>query len=508
MNVAAWIRKWALLSPDKVALVDEDRPLTYSALNQRINRISNFLLKKGLGRGDRVVVLLHNGSPFLEIFFAVSKIGAILVPLNFRLSGPEIRYVVNDCGGETFFFGESFCSTLEGIREEIPVRQGRFICVGGESPSWSESYEKLLESSSLQEPSVPESGNGESPHMIMYTSGTTGLPKGAVLSERKTFFNVLNANLYYQVTSQDRIVVSRPLFHSGGLLVDSLPFLYKGATVIVRRRFDPEELLKTIERYAVSVVETSATMYRFVLEEGHLGRYALSSVRCFFTGGEQVPLSLLRSYSERGLVISQIFGQTETSTITWLPTQHAMRKMGSVGIPVFHGEVRIVDKTGRDVPPGEIGEIIVSGPILMSGYWEKPEMTEEVIRGGWLYTGDLGVRDEEGFYHIVDRLKNVFISGGENVYPAEVEKVVLECPKVAAVAVIGVPDARWGETGKAFVVCREGEHLASDEIRAWCNGKLAAYKIPKDVEFVERIPENAAGKIVRYKLEGRDKGVP
>jgi fatty-acyl-CoA synthase len=502
MNISDWVKKWALLAPDKIALVDGDQPLTYVQLNRRINRLSHFLQAKGVRPGDRVAVLLRNCGQFLEILFAVSRIGAVFVPLNFRLAGPEIRYVLDDCTPDTFFFGESFVDAVERLREDPSLRGKCFVCVGRKVPSWSESYEAALRRGSDGDPPGPGETDGEAPHILMYTSGTTGLPKGAVLSHRKTFFNVLNATIYYQITAQDRMVVSRPMFHSGGLLVDTLPFLYKGATVILKRRYEPEELIETIQRYGANVVEASATMYRFILEACDPSRYDLSLVRCFYTGGEQVPLSLLRAYAEKDIVLSQIFGQTETSTVTWLPVEHAVRKMGSVGIPVFHGEVRIVDPDEREVPPGVNGEIVVSGPILMSGYWGKPELTAETVRNGWLHTGDLGVRDEEGFYSIVDRVRNVFVSGGENVYPAEVERVLLENPKIAAAAVIGVPDERWGESGKALLVCKGGETSVREEIRAWCAERLAGYKIPKHVEWVDRIPENAAGKIMRYALKG------
>ena len=203
---------------------------------------------------------------------------------------------------------------------------------------------------------------------------------------------------------------------------------------------------------------------------------------------------------DRGIVISQIFGQTETSTITWLPIEHAERKIGSVGIPVFHGEVRIVDKEGNEVPPGESGEIIVSGPILMSGYWGKPELTAEAIRDGWLHTGDIGARDEEGFFYILDRQRNMFVSGGENVYPAEIEAVLMENPKILEAAVIGMPDNTWGEAGKAFIVARKGEVMSPKEVLQWCADKLAGYKIPKHIQFAQQLPENAAGKIMRDKL--------
>jgi len=500
MNTAGWIRKWALLSPERVALKDDNRKLTYRELNRRINRLAHFLLAMGVRKGERVAALLHNSTPFLEIFFAVSKIGAIFVPLNFRLSPPEITFVINDCTAGTFFFDETFGPMLQNIRKDLPIAEDRYICVDGSAPVFGRAYEPLLHSASDREPAILPEADPESPHIIMYTSGTTGIPKGAVLPQRKTFFNVLNANLYYQVSPEDRVVVSRPLFHSGGLLVDSLPFLYKGGTVFMKRRFDPEELLRTAEQYRVTVMETSATMYRFILESCDPARFDLASVRCFFTGGEQVPISLLRAYAEKGILISQIFGQTETSTVTWLPVEHALRKMGSVGVPVFHGEVRVVDEKGQEAPPGASGEIVVSGPILMSGYWGEPELTGDTIKEGWLHTGDLGIRDEEGFYYILDRVKNVFLSGGENVYPAEVERVLLENPMVASAAVIGVVDEKWGQAGKAFVVVAGENTITEADLRKWCVERLARYKVPACFQFVDEIPENAGGKIMRHKL--------
>lgn len=283
--------------------------------------------------------------------------------------------------------------------------------------------------------------------------------------------------------------------------MDSLPFLYKGATVIMKNRFSPDDLLYSIQKHSATVVETSATMYRFIMEQCDLESYDLSAVKCFFTGGERVPLSLLRTYRDKGIIISQIFGQTEASTITWLPTEYALTKMGSVGVPVFHGEVRIVDKDGNQVPAGESGEIIVSGPILMSGYWGKPELTAETIRNGWLHTGDLAMRDEDGFYYILDREKNMFISGGENVYPAEVEGVLLENRKISEAAVVGVFDRKWGEAGKAFVVPKKGQDITREEVIKWCIDRLAKYKIPRYIEFLEQLPENAAGKIMKHKLD-------
>ena len=501
LNIADWIKKWAMILPGKVALVYNNQPMTYAALNIRINKLSHAFLALGVKRGDRVAAMLTNCVEFFEIFFACSKIGAIFVPLNFRLAGPEIAYIISDCTAETLFFSGEFSERIATIKEDVSVKAGHYVTVGGPSPDWATDYESLVSDHPGTEPETSFEKDVESPHIIMYTSGTTGFPKGAVFTQRKTFFNILNANIYYHVTPDDKIVVSRPLFHSGGLLVDSLPFLYKGGTVILKRRFDPEELLEAIQRYRATVLETSATMYRFILDRCRLEDYDLSSVKLFYTGGEVVPLPLLKAYGERGIVITQLFGQTETSTVTWLPTEYGLKKLGSVGLPVFHGEVKIVDEEGNEVPPNQVGEIIVSGPILMSGYWGHPELTARAIRNGWLYTGDVGRRDEEGFFYVLDRRKNMYISGGENVYPAEVEKVLYENDSVKEAAIVGVPDAIWGEVGKAFVVRKEGAKVTAEDLIQWCAERVAKYKVPKTVEFVGRLPKNAAGKVMKHRLK-------
>jgi len=501
LNVADWIKKWAWILPGKIALVYDNRPMTYATLNARINRLSHALLELGVKRGDRIAALLTNCVEFFEIFFACSKIEAIFVPLNFRLAGPEIAYIVNDCTAETLFFSGEFADRIAAIKDRLPIISDHYITIGEGIPDWAKGYETFLSRHPTNEPEIPFEKDVESPHVIMYTSGTTGFPKGAVFTQRKTFFNILNANIYYHVTPDDTIVVSRPLFHSGGLLVDSLPFLYKGGTVILKRRFDPEELLEAIQRYRATVLETSATMYRFILDRCRLEDYDLSSVKLYYTGGEIVPLPLLKAYGERGIVITQLFGQTETSTVTWLPAEYGLKKLGSVGLPVFHGEVKIVDEDGNEVPPHQAGEVIVSGPILMSGYWGHPELTAQTIRNGWLYTGDVGRRDEEGFFYILDRRKNMYISGGENVYPAEVEKVLYENPGVKEVAIIGVPDPKWGEAGKAFVVRKEGANVSAKELVQWCAERIAKYKVPQTVEFVDRLPKNAAGKVMKHRLK-------
>lgn len=501
MTIGDWIRKWGLISPQKTAIIFEDREWSYRALNERANRLGSLLADLEVQKGDRVAVLLYNCPQYIEIYTALAKVGAIAVPLNFRLAKSELTSILDDSGSETLLFGEDFGGRVEAIRHDIPVRRNRYVCVGGKTPSWSINYEKTLNEYPPGEPKVKGGITLGDPQMIMYTSGTTGVPKGALLSHRKTFFNALNANIYYGLTPGDIMLVTRSLFNSGGLLVECFPVLYKGGTVILQKRFNPEAVLEAIGKYRVTIFEAAATMYRMMLEECDISQYDLTSLKVCYTGGERIPISLLREYQERNITICQIFGLTETSTVTWLSKEDGVRKMGSVGRPVLHGEMRIVKEEGEDIRPGEVGEIIVGGPIIMGGYWNNPRLTEETIRDGWLHTGDLATIDDEGFVYIKDRKKDMFISGGLNVYPAEIEKVYLDHPKVSDVAVIGVPDPKWGEAGKAFLVLREGQAMIQQEAIDFCREKIANYKIPKFVQFVDELPKTAAGKIRKYLLK-------
>jgi fatty-acyl-CoA synthase len=501
MNVGDWIKKWSLLQPQKKALYFEDRPFTYQEVNHRTNQLCHLLLKLGVMKGDRIAVLLYNCHQYVEIFLALSKIGAILVPLNWRLAGPELEFILQDSGSRTLIFQREFEEVVASIRSHLHFSDGNYLTIGQPCPDWATDYEKTISGKPTSEPSVNGPVGDEDPHIIMYTSGTTGVPKGAVLSHRKTFFNVLNADIVYNLTSKDIIIVSRPMFHSGGLLVEAAPVLYKGGTLVLRKRFRPNEILETIQKYHVTMLELAATVYQFILNDCDLSQYDLSSVRCFFTGGERIPIAMLKEYRRKGITISQIFGQTEASTIAFLSPEEAAHKIGAVGRPVFHGEVRIVDKTGKDVKPGEVGEIIVEGPTLMSEYWNRPDLTAETIRNGWLYTGDLAKTDEEGYIYIVDRESDMYISGGENVYPAEIEKIFFTHPKVLDAGVVGVPDEKWGEVGKAYVVLKPGETMTEEEALKFLRGKVGKYKIPKHVQFVEELPKTASGKIQRFLLK-------
>ena len=504
VNVGDWIRQWSAIKPHAIAIVSNDVPCTYRELDRRINKLSHALLGLGVRKGDRVAVLLHNCQQFMEIFFSLSKLGAIMVPLNWRLAVPEMEFILRDSASKVMIFEGEFAGNVDVLRRQVGLES----CIhcsphGAEDPAppWAYAYESLLAPMSDHVPEPAEAAGDADPHIIMYTSGTTGVPKGAVLSHRKTFFNVLNSDMFFDLSTKDRMIITRPMFHSGGLIVESAPVLYKGGTIIVKRRFRPTEILETAQKYRVTILELPATVYQFILNECSIEQYDLSSVRCCFTGGERVPVHLLTSLAEKGLVVSQIYGLTEASTLFWLPTEEAREKMGSVGHPIFHGRVRIVDEQGNPVKPGESGEIVVKGPIVMSGYWQRQDLTDEAIRDGWLYTGDIARMDEGGFVYIMDRKKDMYISGGENVYPAEIEKLLLSHPVVADAAVVGVADEKWGEVGKAVVVLKKGGQATADEILAFLKDKLARYKMPKYIEFAEALPKTASEKIRKYLLK-------
>jgi len=500
VNVGNWVTKWASLNPDKPAIIFEDKTFTYKDLNERINQTAHMLQGMSIGKGDRVGVLMYNTYQLVEIFFALAKIGAILVPLNTRFVSSELEYIIKDSGLEALILGDNFIGVLEPLSRSLPIKNGHYLCLG-KPPVWAKNYEaEMMAQRSVSEPVVNELAGGEDAIIIMYTSGTTGDPKGAVLSHRKTFFNALNANIYYGLRPSDVMLAPRPMFHSGGLLVELCPIIYKGATLIMKGRFSPEEILTTIKKHKVTILEIAATVLRFILEQCDIDKYDLSSLRVCYTGGERVSPALMEDYEKKGIIVSQIYGQTETSTLTWLSMEDAVRKRGSVGKPVFHGDVKIVGKDGQPVGPGKIGEVVVSGYITMNGYWGRPELTEDTIVDGWLHTGDLARADEEGFFYIIDREKDMYISGGENVYPAEIERAYLENRKILDVGVCGIPDHKWGEAGLACIVLKNGETMTEEEALQFCDGRLARYKIPKVVRFVNELPINAAQKVIRKKL--------
>ena len=501
INVGSLLKKWTIYSPDKVAVIYDDKAITYKGLNNSANRTANYLLSRGIKSGDRVSVMLYNCPEFLHLYFAAAKINAIFCPMNFRLTPQEIEYQLNDSGSSFLVFDEELVENVETIQSNAFLGKDGYCCVGEQIPEWATDYSKEVKEFSEAEPKPSKPLDWEDIQIIMYTSGTTGNPKGAMLSHRKTFFNTINAFLYHELRVEDIVLSPYPLFHSAGLLIYTTPALSGGATVVLRKRYTPEEIFKDIERYKVTTFGAVTTILKRILDSGVIDRYDASSVRIFGGGGEKTPVDLIEKLAEKGLSLQQRFGCTETSTMCSLPRKDTLRKTGSVGLPVFYADVLIVDENGKELPPGEKGEVVVKGPTLMTGYWNKLEETKKTIRKGVLHTGDLAYRDEEGYFYVVDRIKDMYRSGGENVYPAEIEKILLSHPGISQVAIIGVPDEKWTEVGKAFIVPLEGENLSKAEVLDFLQGKIAKFKIPVYVEFMDSLPMTAAGKVRKVELK-------
>lgn len=499
-NAADWIRRHAESDGDRLAVADAERRLAYRDLEARIARLAGWLAAAGVERGDRVGVLAGNRSPNLETVFAAARLGAIVLPVNTRLSPREVCFLLDDSRARALIHEPGFRALADDACRRARQAPSVRLEVGPD-------YEAALAGAA---PQPVAAVSPEDPMILMYTSGTTGRPKGALLPHRKALYNSKNAEIYFGITREDRVLVVSPLFHSLGLQILSLPVLYCGGSLVLQAHFDPDEVLAAIERERISYLGAVPTVYQRLLDriEARPGRHALGSLRFLFVAGAAASAELVRAYRRHGLLLVQGYGQTESSTLTCLSGADAERKAGSVGLPVRHAELRIVDvgtldgpvSGWRDVAPGETGEIVVRGPIVMLGYWERPEATAETLRDGWLRTGDLATRDAEGFVTLVGRSREMFISGGENVYPVEVEVSYLEHPAVREIAVVGVPDPRWGETGVAHVVLAPGAQVTADELGAWGRERLARFKIPSRFVFEPELPRTASGKVQKHRL--------
>jgi fatty-acyl-CoA synthase len=504
-NCARWIAERARAQPEQLAVVDSWRRLDYAAFEARIQRAAGVLEAAGVTRGERVALLLGNRSATLELVFACARLGAIAAPLNSRLAPPEVAQLLGDCRPRVFAYEASLAAGAQAALAQSGVACALALAVGGDD----DAYERALASAG------PHAGiadaSPEDAMILMYTSGTTGVPKGALLPQRKTLFNSLNAQLFFELTRRDVVLVAVPLFHSFGLAILSIPALYAGATVVLQGHFDPADTWRGVARERVTLMGGVPTMFRALGEAFDHGAPDFSSLRFLFTAGAAIPVEQIHAFERRGLVLKQGFGQTETSILCCLDAQDAVRKAGSVGRPVLHAELRIVRSDTlaltpdewRDCASGETGEIVVRGPITMLGYWERPEATAETIRpGGWLVTGDLGAFDAEGFVTLTGRSKDLFISGGENVYPRQVEAAYEAHPEILEIAVIGTPDAKWGEVGRAYVALREGAELDEPALIAWGKERLAGFKVPRSFVRVKELPRTASGKVQKFKLLG------
>jgi len=504
-----WLERRADLNPGRPALIDAGRIVTYRSLRDRVAGAAAGLAEQGVRRGDRVAVLAINRAEYVEVLFAAARLGAIVVPLNWRLTAPELAFQIGDSepgvlvlDPELRDLGEAVLKTREasGLRTVVALERGG-------DPAWP-SYDALVRT-----PPGSPAGRFDDPFLILYTSGTTGRPKGAVLTQATQLWNSINIRTAANLTEHDVTLNVLPMFHAGGIGLFTLPTLHAGGTAVLQRRFDPDEAVRLIAAHGVTAMFGVPSIYLMLLENEAFRAADLSRVR-FSCGGAPCPTTIIKAFRDRGLLFQFGYGLTETApTCTLIPAADAFRKIGSAGKAAIHVELRVVDDQGRDVRPGEIGEVWTRGPNLFSGYWRRPEATAEafvrpeeaLLEGGgyagwWFRTGDLATLDDEGFLYVLDRKKDMIISGGENIYPAEVEEVLYRHPAIAEVAVIGIPDPRWGEVPMAVVVLRPGQALAIDDLRAFCDGKLGRYKTPRRLAVVDALPRNAAGKVLKRVL--------
>ncbi|MBI4799396.1 MAG: long-chain fatty acid--CoA ligase [Desulfarculus sp.] len=501
-GIGYWLEKRQVLCPAKEALVDGPRRLTYGQLNQRVNRLCGALSGLGLERGQRLGMLAYNCLEFVEVIMATAKLGLVLVPLNWRLTAAELGFILGDSGTRALVFDPQLEKLAGEIRASATLET--VLVLGSQALPGALPYETLLAGQAPDDPQPAQPPDLDTPHIIMYTAGTTGKPKGAVLSQGASFYNALNLHLDMGFSTGDRDLLVLPMFHIGGIGLFTLPMLYVGGTVVIQHTFDPLECLRLLEAEDISLFFAVPAIFLMLIQHPQFRAEAFAGVRVVMSGGAPLPVSLVRQYHQAGIVLQQGFGMSEAApSIATLGKDQALTKAGAIGRALFHVEARIVDPQGRPLGPEQVGELAIRGPNLMQGYWNRPQATAEAFSGGWFHTGDLARMDSDGDLYIVDRKKDMFISGGENVYPAEVEDAIYELPAVAEAAVIGVADAKWGEVGKALVKVKPGLALDQEELLVHLAGRLAKYKIPKSVVFIEALPRNAAGKVLKNALKER-----
>lgn len=498
-----WLASWAKVVPDKAAVIDLDtgRSLTYGELAERAERAANLLRELGVGFGDRVAVLGANRPEMVEVYFAAAKLGAILVPVNWRLAPGEVAYILDNADPRVLIFGDDVLGTVGaltgvGLGAE-PLWVGQVMAFDGD-----EGYTGRRDRAPA-EPVTTEGIGEDTPLMLLYTSGTTGRPKGAILTHGTITWNAINTATGWDLHQDDVTLTHTPLFHTGGWNVLTLPLLHRGATVVLTRTFDPGATIEAIDRHGVTLLFAVPTMFQMMLDHPALARAELSTVRFFISGGAPCPVPLIEAFQRRGVVFKQGYGLTEVGPNCFvLDEKDAIRKAGSVGFPVLHLDTRVVDGRGRPVGPGEVGELQLRGPTVCAGYWRDPGATAAArAEGGWFRTDDQFRVDDEGYHSVVGRLKEMYISGGENVYPAEVERVLYEDPAVIEAAVVGVPHEKWGEVGRAFVaLSREGPRPTAEELLDRCREHLARYKVPKTLTVLDELPKGSSGKIHKTEL--------
>lgn len=501
-HLGDWTAYWARRTPDATALYEpsSERRWSYRHLDRRANRLAHALSGAlGVRRGDRLAVLAHNRGEHFEALFACAKLGAMFAPLNWRLAAAELDVILADAEPRVLLYDRACAELASALTAPVAHRIAYDEAIAG-----GRAYEQLLAAGSDGPPSAVEI-DLEEPIILCYSSGTTGRPKGVLMSHRQLVFNSLSTHLAINVSSSDSTLDFMPMFHTGGLNCLATPLLHNGGRVVIMPAFDAERSLHIAATERVTLHMGVPTIFQMWRDAEAFARVDLSSTRMILCGGAPCPLPLIDIYRERGILFRQGYGLTEVGPNCFsLTPDDAFRKAGSVGWPNFYVEAKIVNDAGAQLPPGEVGELALGGPMVTLGYFRNAEATAQAFRGTrWFHTGDLVRRDDEGYHYIVDRKKDMFISGGENVYPAEVELALATVDGVAESCVIAVPDARWGEVGRAVVVTAPGASLDGAGVLQQLGTRLARYKIPKSVVFTDALPRNSTGKILRQRVRER-----
>ena len=501
MDLCSLIERNAAFAPAKPAILFEGKTLTYAAFNARIEQTARALKAEfGVGCGDRVAILSLNRPDYLVLLYACARLGAILVPLNWRLAAAEQLFILSDAAAKVLVLEQAFAGILPALEKSLPDT----TAVGLDfAPDRGVSLDALL---------AEARGDGRKPHtdltcplLIVYTSGTTGRPKGAVLRQDALLWNGVMSQHMHALTSDDHVLTVLPFFHVGGLNIQTTPALHHGATVTVHARFTPDMTLSAIERDHPTLTVLVPATIQAVTDHPAWATTDLSSLKAISTGSTIVPQDFIDRFVARGVPVLQVYGSTETCPIAvYTRLGGDLSRAGSTGLPGLCCEAVIIDDAGEELPSGTPGEIAVRGPNVFHEYWGNEAATREALHDGWYRTGDIGLRDGDGYFWVHDRKKNMIISGGENIYPAEVERVLLEHPDVAECGVIGRPDPRWDEVPVAYVIRRSGGGAGADELRAHVQIQLARFKVPREIVFVDDLPRTALGKVQHFMLKLRD----
>jgi fatty-acyl-CoA synthase len=497
MHAADLLSNRTRLTPEREALLELEsgRRFTYSDLNDRANRCANWLQSYGVGYGDRISILAHNSVVYLDLFFGCAQLGAIFTPLNWRLAVPELVYIVNDCSPRFLLIGPDFEEVAQAMRPEIAVDHWVPLA----------QYETAVAAHPPAEPAYAAELTGESTHCILYTSGTTGRPKGALIPHRQVLWNCINTAVAWGLTEQDVSPVFTPLFHSGGLFAFMLPIFYLGGRIILAKEFSADESLRVILEERCTVILGVPTLFQLWQQSALYDTAVFDHVHFFISGGAPCPPQLIKAWrEEKGIVFRQGYGLTEVGPNCFSMTDaESVPKTGCVGKPIFHSQMKLLDAQGSEVGNDETGELCIKGPHVTTGYWNNPAATAAALIDGWFHTGDMARRDADGFFTIVGRFKDMIISGGENVYAAEVEAIFREHEAVVEAALIGKPDEKWGEIGLMIVQLKPGQTAVAADLQAFCRARLASYKVPKEILFIDELPYSPYGKVEKLKLKER-----